>query len=221
MHRRLEQRPVPVGGVPDQVVLDAQVVAGRLQTEVVPDRDDREVDRCSASTAIATTAAGSQGTRATARPRRRGRRRRARAVARAAGAAPPARRASAPAAHSPNADASTANVSSRGPVQSCQWKQQRHERRQAQRRQPARHPFDGVEAGGAPRDRTAQAAPNGERRRPRAMWPTTTCARRPAACCCRRRSAGGRARARNQSAERRPTRPRRSESARARGARPA
>ena len=45
LHRRLEQRPVPVGGVPDQVVLDAEVVAGRLHHEVVPDRDVREEDR--------------------------------------------------------------------------------------------------------------------------------------------------------------------------------
>ena len=40
--------------------------------------------------------------------------------------------------------------------------QQRRERRQAQRRQPARDPLDRVEPGGAPRDPHAQAATEGD-----------------------------------------------------------
>ena len=73
------------------------------------------------STAIATTAAGSQGTRATVSATSApAASRRARRGAGSRGGAASATRISACSA-SPNADASTANVISRGPVQSCQW----------------------------------------------------------------------------------------------------
>ena len=128
---------VQVRRVPHQVVLDAQVVAGRLQVVVVLDRDDREEDRV-AEHGEPTIASGSQGSRAErgggvgaegvdarARARRQQRRRVQRdahqRLQRQAEGRRPAPGTSARAGAGPQL-----------PV-----KQQRHERGQAQRRQPA------------------------------------------------------------------------------------